>query len=374
MGAKTSISWTHTQNPDGSTTAGATWNIVSGCTKAVSECKFCYVDRDWHRFAHLPAYAGRKFTDVACHEDRLDLPLRWRRPRRIFPCSTADLFHDAVHDAFLDRAFAVMALSPCHTFTVLTKRPGRMLAYLSAPGRREAIARAAEEFKTPHALDWVRGDGSEAHERGGDPDENATWLPRWPLPNVHCGVSAGSQSTADSFLPLLMQVPAAVLWVSAEPLISPLDLLRWTIAERPIAPDELDLPEGSMKDGMERVGECWLRRIRLGGVVVGGESGTRHSARPMLPAWALALRDQCERNGVNFYFKQQGVWILGMEANNDQIDNPRNYGCWVNLYDGHTHGGTDARDFRDGDINMLHVGRQQAGELLQGREYRQLPC
>jgi len=374
MGAKTKISWTHTRHPDGTVTPGSTWNIVSGCTKNKKECLNCYVQRDWHRFAHLPAYAGRKFTDVACHEDRLDQPLRWQKARRIFVCSTADLCHDAVPDAFLDRAFAVMALSPIHTFLILTKRPERLLAYLAAPGRREAIARACKEFKATQPLDWEPTAPGLAGDRGGDPAENTEWLPRWPLPNVHVGVTAGSQETADEFLPVLMKIPAVVRWVSAEPLISPLNLSRWTVQTRPVELAERDLPEGTMKDGMELTGTRWERREKLDGVVCGGESGTRHTARPMLPQWAIDLKDQCENDGVAFYFKQQGVWILGIEATNEQIDNPRNYGCWINQFDGKTHDGNDAKAFRDGDINMLFVGREAAGERLQGREYRDLPC
>lgn len=145
MGDRTNISWTHTRNADGSVTPGASWNPVSGCTKISPECKHCYVERDWHRLAHLPAYEGREFTDVACHPERLDQPIRWQRERRIFVYSTADLFHDDVPDEFLDRVFAVMAISSRHTFLVLTKRV-RMQRYLAAPGRREAIAKAAERL------------------------------------------------------------------------------------------------------------------------------------------------------------------------------------------------------------------------------------
>lgn len=359
MGDKTGISWTQTKNPDGTVTPGATWNPVSGCTKLTAECKHCYVERDWHRLTHLPAYKGREFTDVACHEDRLDQPLRWQRPRRIFPCSTADLFHDDVPDEFLDRVFGVIALCPQHTFLVLTKRAGRMQCYLSAPGRREAIAKAAEEFSVKHPLDWVRVDGDESPERGGDPNENAErWLPRWPLPNVHVGVTAGTQGSANERLPLLMKTPAAKHWVSMEPLLEPVDLLASP------AGDILCRSEGCLEMTPD---------TRLDWVVCGGESGSRKQARPMHPQWARDLRDQCRANGVPFFFKQQGVWILGRDATNDQLNNPKVWGCWVNVHDGKTHDGNTHEDFRDGDVNMLYVGRNAAGEMLDGAEHKEMP-
>ena len=373
MGDKTSISWAQTRHPDGSVTPGATWNPVSGCTKLSAECKHCYVERDWHRLTHLPAYAGRAFTDVACHEERLDQPLRWQRARRIFVCSTADLFHADVPDAFLDRVFGIMALCPQHTFLVLTKRAARMQRYLSTPGRREAIAGAADGFPATHPIDWVRADGGESIERGGDPNEETSWLPRWPLPNVHVGVTAGTQESANERIPLLLETPAAVHWVSAEPLLGPLDVTRWIVKELPVLDDELDAPDGAFVDGMERVGDRWIRRVGLDWLVPGGESGSRKNARPMHPQWARDLRDQCAENGVRFYFKQQGEWILGSDATNDQLNNPKVWGCWVNINDGKTHDGNCQSAFREGDVNMLYVGRKVSGNLLDGCEHKEMP-
>lgn len=375
MGDRTGVSWTQTRHADGSITKGASWNPVSGCTKLTAECKHCYVERDWHRLTHLPAYEGREFTDVACHEERLDQPLHWQRARRIFVCSTADLFHDDVPDEFLDRVFGVISLCPQHIFQVLTKRAGRMLAYLSAPGRREAIAKAAAEFQAKNPLDWVRADGGVAPDRGGDPNEGSEWLPRWPLPNVHVGVTAGTQESANERIPLLLETPAAVRWVSAEPLLGRLDVSRWTVKEFAALDDEdtLDAPDGAVIDGMERVGDRWIRRIGIDWLVCGGESGSRKKARPMHPQWALDLRDQCFQDGVAFFFKQQGEWIPGREATNDQLNDPKVWGCWVNVYDGKTHDGSDLLAFRDGDENMLYVGKHAAGDLLDGMEIKQWP-
>lgn len=373
MGDHTNIAWTRTQHPDGTVTRGASWNPVSGCTKLTSECKFCYVERDWHRLTHLPAYEGRAFTDVACHEERLDQPLRWQRGRRIFVCSTSDLFHAAVPDAFLDRIFAVISLCPQHTFLILTKRADRMQRYLSAPGRREAIAAATEGMACPNPVDWVRADGADDIERGGDPLENVEWLPRWPLPNVHAGVTAGTQESADERIPLLLQTPAVLHWVSAEPLLGRMDLSRWMVKELPVTDNAVDAPDGAMVDGMERVGDRWLRRVGLDWVVPGGESGTMKTARPMLPEWAEDLRGQCEEAGVPFFFKQQGVWVEGFGGSEDRSDQA-DAGCFVNFFDGKVHQGGSQEAFREGDTFMRFVGRKLAGDQLNGRHYTELPA
>ena len=109
MSDKTGIEWTD-----------ATWNPVTGCAKVSAGCKHCYAEREWPRMTKLvPAYAGREFTDVATHADRLDQPLRWKKPRMIFVNSMSDLFHEAVTFEFIDSVFAVMELAPQHVFQVL---------------------------------------------------------------------------------------------------------------------------------------------------------------------------------------------------------------------------------------------------------------
>ena len=199
MSDKTGIAWTD-----------ATWNPVTGCSKVSQGCKHCYAEREWGRLSANPkatAYYGRAFTDVACHEDRLDQPLRWKKPRMIFVNSMSDLFHEDVPDDFIDRVFAVMALAEKHTFQVLTKRPERMLRWFD-PGfdnREHAVGQAMREI---------------AAARGGDD----AGLPEWPLPNVWLGVSVEDQATADDRIPLLLRAPAAVRWVSAEPILGRTDL------------------------------------------------------------------------------------------------------------------------------------------------------
>lgn len=270
MADKTGIEWTD-----------ATWNPVSGCTKVSAGCKHCYAERVWGRLQHLPTYAGRAFTDVATHADRLDQPLRWRRPRRVFVNSMSDLFHPDVPDAFIDRVFAVMALAHWHTFQVLTKRPERMKAYFSNLSLRTELV------------------GIEAEAIGSIDRHTGGMQQRWPLPlpNVWLGVSVEDQATADKRIPLLLDTPAAVRWISAEPLLGPMSLTKEYL---------------SMKCGgaypFRSLGDEHRTKLidLLDWVVVGGESGPK--ARPMHPAWARSLRDQCAAAAVPFLFKQWGEW------------------------------------------------------------------
>lgn len=263
MSAKTSIEWTE-----------STWNPISGCSKVSQGCKNCYAERDWARLQHLPAYAGRAFTDVAMHADRLEQPLRWRRPKRIFVNSMSDLFHADVPDDFIDKVFAVMALAKQHTFQILTKRPDRMRAYLFHGARAELV-------------------GIEAEALSGLDRHTEAMSQRWPfpLPNVWLGVSVEDQASADDRIPLLLQTPAAVRWISAEPLLGPVSLPFERI--------------GHWNALAIKSNQPWAT-TRLHWVVVGGESGPK--ARPMHPEWVRSLRDQCSVAGVPLLFKQWGEW------------------------------------------------------------------
>ena len=201
-------------------------------------------------------------------KELLTQPLRWRKPRMIFVCAHGDLFHESVPDEWIDRVFAVMALAPHHTFQVLTKRPERMREYLlhgnmsrTELGRIAVIMDAMDELEN-------RG-SSRFHDL--------------PLPNVWLGTSVEDQATADQRIPQLLAAPAAVRFVSAEPLLGPIDLLQARTAHNE-----------------------WEELIELDWVIVGGESG-RH-ARPMHPDWATSLRDQCTAAAVPFFFKQWGEW------------------------------------------------------------------
>lgn len=327
-----------------------TWNPVTGCSKVSQGCKNCYALREWTRLAANPkatAYFGRAFTDVACHPERLDAPLRWTKPRKIFVNSMSDLFHEAVPFEFIDQVFAVMALSRRHIFQVLTKRPERMLDYLTGLGKSaKRMDDAARTLGYTLEFDGVS-------------------LVSWPLPNVWLGVSAEDQATANERIPILLRTPAAVRWLSAEPLLGAVDLLSV------VMPDGDTLSASLYNDG-ESAGLDW--------VVVGGESGPK--ARPMHPKWVFSLRDQCAKAGVPFLFKQWGEWV------------PRS-SCYHTFADGsdcanldmgatkwptirlteHGNNGRDLAHAGEGDdAYMQRVGKKIAGRLLKGKLHDGYPA
>jgi protein gp37 len=279
MGDKSSIEWTSTHNSDGSVTAGATWNPTVGCMKVSAGCEHCYAINTAYRLDRgfsQPAYAGltRKLPDgsvnwtgkVRTLPERLALPLRWHKPRRIFVDSMSDLFHDDVPDEFITEVFASMNSARRHTFQVLTKRPERMLAFIRGAGAR--------------------------HE-----------LQTHPLPNVWLGVSVEDQRAADERIPLLLQTPAAVRWLSCEPLIGPVDLSQWldNISDLPPLFGTEWLQPPTTPTGWYQINEF---EQPLQWVVAGGESGQNY--RPLDLDWARSLRDQCQAAGVAYHFKQVG--------------------------------------------------------------------
>lgn len=268
MSDKTGIEWTD-----------ATWNPTVGCTKVSAGCDHCYAETFVNRFAGSKGFPNR-FDDMLLRGDKtLLLPLskKWAAPRRIFVNSLSDLFHDDVPDEYIARVWSIMAEADQHTFQVLTKRPGRMRSFLRK---------------------------------------------RWPipLPNVWGGTSVEDDYWAGVRIPVLLDTPLAVRWLSMEPLLGPVTLDRWM-------PSEFMTPSQRSID--------W--------VVVGGESG--RDARPMHPDWARSLRDQCVAAGVPFLFKQWGEW--------GQL------GWSVDL----THSG-----------EMVRMGKKNAGRVLDGRTWDEYPA
>lgn len=214
MPKQSSIEWTHW-----------TWNPVTGCTKVSQGCKHCYAERMAKR---LKAMGSPRYQDgfrVTLHHDLVDLPRRWRAPKLVFVNSMSDLFHEDVPIEFIQSVFKTMRECPQHTFQVLTKRSARL----------------AEEA---HKIDWPS--------------------------NVWMGVSVEDARVLHR-VDDLRKVPAAIRFLSCEPLIGPLDKLNL--------------------DGIH-----W--------VIVGGESG--HGSRPMEAAWARSIRAQCDAAKVAFFFKQWG--------------------------------------------------------------------
>jgi len=282
--AKTNIEWTE-----------ETWNPVTGCTPVSAGCEHCYARRMATRLAGRCGYPKDEPFAITLHPDRLTQPLRWRKPRTVFVCSMGDLFHERVPSEFIDQVFAVMAACPQHTFQVLTKRPERMRDLLVHEDVLCDISRAASNMAQHELISEDRYDAIDEALRG---DSSI-----WPPPNVWLGVSVEDQQTADERIPLLLQCPAALRFVSCEPLLGPVRLQRQLGFEY----------RHRHKDG------SWFKPIPgsypvrlLDWLIVGGETGP--GARPMHPQWARSIRDQCQAAGVPFFFKQWGEWLHGSQV------------------------------------------------------------
>jgi protein gp37 len=256
MGTEIDIAW-----------AEANWDPLVGCTRKSAACKHCYAEALTIENSQAGGW-GQGFTDengwsgkVDLREGRLTLPLDWSDPRRIFVNSLSDLFHEALDTTVIDKVFAIMALAPQHIYVVLTKRPKTAQPYIADPATPGRIAKAMEEI-APGA----------AHAP-----------PAWPLPNMWLGVTAENQKEADRRIPLLLETPAALRFIAAEPLL-----------------EKLDLKFGS-----------WLKPPdegpRIDWVVAGGETGRKGAACD--PEWARDLRDQCAKASTPFYWTQWGKHI-----------------------------------------------------------------
>jgi protein gp37 len=284
MSATTTIEWTR----DSTGSIGATWNPVTGCSKVSPGCAHCYAELLAERFRGVPGHPYAQGFDLRLWRDRLALPLLWRRPRLIFVNSMSDLFHPGVPDDFIVDVFDVMVKAQQHRFQVLTKR----------------------------------------HERLA---EMAARLP-WP-PNVWMGVSIENRRFVHR-ADCLRSVPAAVRFISAEPLLGSLDAL--------------DLS-----------GIDWL--------IVGGESGPR--ARPMHPAWARHLRDRCRDSGVAFFFKQWGAHVP-----EDQLAESGDKALTIIDVDGRSWPRTSSRAVPGAQlVRVRRVDKGRAGRLLDGRMWNEYP-
>ncbi len=312
MSAVSNIEWTD-----------ATWNPIVGCSVVSPGCTNCYAMKlAGRRLRNTPKYrgltqdsnAGPVWTgEVRLWEKSLTDPLLWREPRKIFVNSEGDLFHESIPDEWIDRVFAVMTLCPQHTFRVLTKRAQRMRDYF--------IKLAADDRACDGLGRW--------HAECIDDDRWEEMLSLdLPLENVWLGVSCERQQEADERIPLLLQTPAAIRFISAEPLLGPIDLNR-IHEEFDGGPAQLD----------------WL--------IVGGESGPH--ARPMHPQWARDIRDQCQAAGVPFFFKQWGVWCHDEGVGRKEMR------------------GDDQPHAIDERWSLIRVGKKAAGRLLDGVEHNGFP-
>lgn len=259
MADRTGIEWTD-----------ATWNPVHGCSKVSPGCAHCYAETLSRRYGHTPApwTPANADENVLLKPHKLGEPLRWKTPRRVFVNSMSDLFHEAVPDDFIRQVFATMAAAQQHTFQVLTKRPERMYDLLGG---------------------WYRVPGQ-------SPDR--------PLPNVWLGVSIENRRYVHR-ADLLRATPAAVRFISAEPLLGPLvphvrNIARGRHGWNLNGGRGVELHD----DGLDLAGIDWL--------IVGGESGPGH--RPIHEQWVRDLRDAAAAAGTAFFFKQWGGARPGGDA------------------------------------------------------------
>ena len=358
MAEDTKIEWTD-----------ATWSPITGCSVVSPGCQNCYAMtlaasrlRNHPSRAGLTNKHGKWNGQVRFNEGWLDQPLRWRRPRRIFVVAHGDLFHENVPDEWIDKVFAVMALAPRHQFQVLTKRAERMRGYIRAPGLYKRILRTANGIRVQH---WKLGLSGIPIS---DPCAHASF---WP--HVWLGVSVEDQERADERIPLLLSTPAAVRFVSAEPLLGGLELTRIAVGKFAYVNALYGVAYGRLAAaGVPPVTNS------LDWVIVGGESGPK--ARPMNPQWARDIRDQCVAAGVAFHFKQWGEWLPSFPEFDhdpefaDGFDVPLD---WRNRSGFRCINGRGVQVSGYGGENeyfFKRLGKKRAGRLLDGREWNGMPA
>jgi protein gp37 len=265
-----------------------TWNPTRGCSIVSPGCVNCYAMKQAHRFSGpgkayeglttLTERSGPQWTGkVATVEAALLEPLSWRKPAKVFVNSMSDLFHEDVPHQFIDRVFATMAKAPQHTFQILTKRADRMRAYMEPTNTPDRIA---------NVCGFNFADGVLGRRLIGQDGKGLRVERLWPLPNVWIGVSVENQHFADERIPLLLQTPAVVRFISAEPLLGPVDIYQY------------------LGGGRNPIGPAYGGAV-LDWVIVGGESGPR--ARPFDLAWARQLAQQCTTADAACFVKQLGA-------------------------------------------------------------------
>lgn len=280
------------------------------------------------------AAQDRDQVELFLDETVLRKPLRWRKPRMVFVCSMTDLFADFIPDDWIDQMFAMMALCPQHTFQILTKRPEQAKLYF---GRLDDEPwRLAVEAGNLLDGQWIWNEGKRHREKiEALVDEWTSAHAYAPLPNVWFGVSVEDQATADARVPILLDTPAAIRWVSYEPALGPVDFSCLESGEADNLP-------------------------RLDWIVAGGESG--NDAQPCHPYWIRDVRDQCQAAGVPFFFKQWGEWVPQSQA-------PE--GLWLGAYRSLS---LDRPGLIAGDGTARKVGKKNAGAMLDGRHWQEYPA
>lgn len=366
--AKTRIDW-----------ADKVWNPVTGCTKISEGCRNCYAERMSKRLAGRCGYPkGTPFT-VTLHTEKLDEPLKWRKPQRIFVCSMGDLFHEEVPHDYIDRVILRVATNKQHKFLFLTKRPQRALSHFT---------------HHPYGKNWNFDS----------------------LKNLYFGVTVEDQQAADERIPLLLKIPAAKRFISIEPMVGPVDFddisggdyycpkcrnyfdipAQWVSpccgtatngGDDYICPEckeefqeDIEVPEcphcHNIGDGFylePALTDCCHKETegvllsKLDWVILGGETGPK--ARPIHPDWVRSVRNQCQAAGVPFFFKQWGEWAgvgsdgvrlgdicISQDGFIDVAD--KGFFCFANESEG---------------VHLRRVGKKRAGYVIDEQEYREWP-
>lgn len=272
--------------------ADKTWNPVTGCTKISAGCQNCYAEKMSMR---LKAMGNPKYKNgfaVRCHGDTLDKPDKWQNPKRIFVCSMSDLFHEDVPNLFQRGVFTTIGRNPLHTFMVLTKRPERMKAFIES-------------------LVYESGFFDDAWGGYFDQGMFESAILEDHFPNLWLGVTCENQETADERIPILLQTPAAVRFVSFEPLLESMNILSYfgypdcpeCEGVETYEPDMINLP-GQTVRCPECNGNGWVVDGEHGidWVITGCESGP--GRRPCKLEWIRDLKDQCVDASAHVFIKQ----------------------------------------------------------------------
>lgn len=358
----TNIEWTH---PPGF--EGETWNPTLGCDKISAGCKNCYaIDSAWRWGHHTnekikSAYEGLVVKQengdlnwtgrINMLDERLQIPLKRRKPTCWFVNSMSDLFHEDIPDEFIWKIFGVMARTPQHIYQILTKREERMQKFMS---QRDFHQRLHEEVKAQMGYDH--------------PDRPAINERDVPLKNVWMGVSVEDQDSLGKRAWFLLLTPAAVRFISYEPALGPIELDLAYPNPKYIMADAAYSPLHGFTHPRTK------EKLKIDWVIAGGESG--HGARPAHPDWYRTVRDQCVAAGVPFFFKQWGSNVPGEIVHKDEPgDNPIDKQLFRRFQNGHEF-------WLSNDLTIepllekttyRSVGKNKAGRLLDGKEWLQFP-
>ena len=352
-----------------------TWNPIIGCSHISPGCDNCYAEKMAGRLSHIEGTFYYQFTQFMKNlpakgvkmecigwngkthfvESQLEKPLKRKKPTMYFVCSMGDLFHESVPFEWIDKVMAVIAISQQHTFQILTKRPYRMLEYFQRENIASRVMCEIDMLNEDEALfDKCCKAASKIGYHGFKLFDNV-WL----------GVTAENQGQANKRIPILLQIPAAVRFVSIEPMLGAINLNKLDISQHNIRScidtlyEEADCLDKNFQRDTPFLGQ-------INWVICGGETGP--NARPMHPDWVRSLRDQCKGADVPFFFKQWGEWKEG-----DSI-NPKKTVISLDLKGNSYSKEVNFADWLDrGFTCMVKLGKKKAGHLLNRVEHREFP-